>query len=728
MNGFSNKIISIIKDCDCFGKPLTFRINHEREYKSLLGGLSTIIFVMISIIYVTYMTSRFLLRKNLEFIYSTKVVDEGAFLNFTDINFNLAFGVQFTLNGTNAIEKSKKYLKFSMTSNSWNGGTNNITKYHYGLKNCELSDFHVKLEKLFVKNNLNNMFCPIINETSNYTIYGGYTDIYFKFIEIQIKLSEYGIKNREEVKNYLDLYPIEMIIYFLDSSIDYKNRYNPTSIYINSLNRWLDLDLKKESQIFLSPFEFSNDENLIIANGKTLKGTIFEKSQDTSHFIANRTIDDVLGVFIVKVSPKAIQLDRTYQKIPSFIADLTSIIEEILTILILIVNYFETLLIDKKLIQKTLKFKGSKYYDIDYLLSTFHKKEINLNIINLITKQKLNIQREDQFKTTNEKTNKLINDIKFSTLFKNRENDVRNHTENLINYYNSNINETNNNNINNNNNNNKKVKNYLNNRNKNNQNTNRDSNEKHSFSNSNVELINKIGNTNLNENNQNGININNNNNVTYSNNNSYKNITSNNNNKSILKKHLTMNKHKTNNFFVNVNYGINHGKSLPKKKISSLSHSSKLSKSFSSTPNESFNLKEINICEIIFANLCSCFSYKLKKRKILFQKCEKKMYYYLDIFVYIKKIQEIDIIKYCLLDNDQIVLFDYLTTPPIKLSEKNKGVYKEFEKLQKPYIVLNKNEINKLFGIYKKIAQKHHLNFEDIKLLRLVNADIDFLK
>jgi len=441
MKGNNNKLISIIKDCDCFGKPLTFRINHEREYKSLLGGVSTIIFVMISLVYITYMTSRFLLRKNLEFIYSTKVVDEGAFLNFTDINFNLAFGVQYTLNGTNAIEKSKKYLEFSMTSNSWNGGTSNITKYKYGLKKCELADFDAKVEKLFVKNNLQNMFCPILNETSNYTIYGGYTDVYFKFFEIQIKLSEYGIKNREEVKNYLDLYPIEMIIYFLDSSIDYKNRYNPTSIYINSLNRWLDLDLKKESQIFLSPFEFSNDENLIIANGKTLKGAIFEKSQDTSHFIANRTTDDVLGVFIVKVSPKAIQLDRTYQKIPSFIADLTSIIEEILTILILIVNYFETLLIDKKLIQKTLKFKGSKYYDIDYLLSTFHKKEINLNIINLITKQKLNIQRENQFKTTNEKTNKLINDIKFSTVFKKKENDVKIHTENLFNYCNSNLNE-----------------------------------------------------------------------------------------------------------------------------------------------------------------------------------------------------------------------------------------------------------------------------------------------
>ena len=714
MNGFNNKLISIIKDCDCFGKPLTFRINHEREYKSLLGGLSTIIFVMISLIYITYMTSRFLLRKNLEFIYSTKVVDEGAFLNFTEINFNLAFGVQFTLNGTNAIEKSKKYLKFSMTSNSWNGGTSNITKYKYGLKNCELKDFDPKVEKLFVKNNLNNMFCPIINETSNYTIYGGYTDIYFKFIEIQIKLSEYGIENREEVKNYLDLYPIEMIIYFLDSSIDYKNRYNPTSIYINSLNRWLDLDLKKESQIFISPFEFSNDENLIIANGKTLKGAIFEKSQDTSHFIANRTNDDVLGVFIVKVSPKAIQLDRTYQKIPSFIADLTSIIEEILTILILIVNYFETLLIDKKLIQKTLKFKGSKYYDIDYLLSTFHKKEINLNIINLITKQKLNIQRENQFKTTNEKTNKLINDIKFSTVFKKKENDVKIHTENLYKYCNSNINENNKND--------KKIKNYINNNN-NNKNTNRESNEKHSFSNSNVELINKIGNTNLNENNQNGIN----NNITYSNNNNYELMCAS-NNKSILKKHFTINKQKTNNFFINSNYGITQGKSLIKKKLTSLTHSSKLSKSLSSSPNESFNLKQINICEIIFANFCSCFSYKLKKRKMLFQKCEKKMYYYLDIFVYIKKIQEIDIIKYCLLDNDQIVLFDYLTTPPIKLSEKNKGVYKEFEKLQKPYIILNKNEINKLFGIYKKIAQKHHLNFEDIKLLRLVNADIDFLK
>ena len=37
----------LIKDCDCFGTFVTFRINKENELKSLFGGFSTIIYSMI---------------------------------------------------------------------------------------------------------------------------------------------------------------------------------------------------------------------------------------------------------------------------------------------------------------------------------------------------------------------------------------------------------------------------------------------------------------------------------------------------------------------------------------------------------------------------------------------------------------------------------------------------------------------------------------------------------
>ena len=40
-----------IKACDGFGTFITFRINEDIEYKSLIGGCSTILFVIITVVY-----------------------------------------------------------------------------------------------------------------------------------------------------------------------------------------------------------------------------------------------------------------------------------------------------------------------------------------------------------------------------------------------------------------------------------------------------------------------------------------------------------------------------------------------------------------------------------------------------------------------------------------------------------------------------------------------------
>ena len=71
---FCKCIKRIIKNCDCFGTPLTFRINNDLEYKSLIGGISTILFTLIAGLYISYMSYRFLWRKDFDFIYSNKVI------------------------------------------------------------------------------------------------------------------------------------------------------------------------------------------------------------------------------------------------------------------------------------------------------------------------------------------------------------------------------------------------------------------------------------------------------------------------------------------------------------------------------------------------------------------------------------------------------------------------------------------------------------------------------
>ena len=655
MKNCKDSFLSFIKQCDLFGKPISFKYNNDIEYKSIIGGINTIIFVMLSLIYIMYMSYRFILRKDINFIYSTKIVSEGAFLNLTEINFNLAFGIQFTENGTNAIEYSKKYIEYSITSNEWNGGTDNITYFVYDFNKCNFSDFPNETKNIFFKNKLNLLYCPVLNNSVNFTLYGGYTDIYYKFIEIKFKLTEYAKKNSEEVNKYFSNYPIEMIIYFMDTGIDYKIKNNPTSLYINSINRWLEYSIKKETQIFFSPFVFDDDENLFISKAHTKKGSMFDRTQDTFHYVGEKDLDNTLGSFLVKVSSKVIQYDRSYQKIPSFIADVSSIIEELLTLIIILVDYCEKILMDKNLIQKSFKFKGSKYYDMEYLTSNFKKDKINLNIMTLITKHKLDIHKNHQLLSTNNKTNDLINAIKHSkTVIKKSCNSFKN----------------------------KKIQ---------------SENSDLQNSNSNVDFMSSHFDNKL---------KNNFDNISKISKSSFKNF-------------------KSNFKSVKIIDFENESKNEIKEKKKTL-FNLKIKKNEQN--NENFDLKNLKIIDLLITKFFSCFSNKLKTKNFLFEKCKQKMYYYLDIFVYIKKIQEIDLIKYCLLDNDQLILFNYLSSPPLKFNKKHKGLYKEFENLQTNYKFLDKREIDKLIGIYKKISNKNQLNFEDIKLLRLVNAEIDFFK
>ena len=48
---------------------------------------------------------------------------------------------------------------------------------------------------------------------------------------------------------------------------------------------------------------------------------------------------------------------------------MSAILFEILSLL----NFVERKAVDHKLIEKMLKFRGSKYYDIDYLINVFNK-------------------------------------------------------------------------------------------------------------------------------------------------------------------------------------------------------------------------------------------------------------------------------------------------------------------------------------------------------------------
>ncbi len=65
-------------------------------------------------------------------------------------------------------------------------------------------------------------------------------------------------------------------------------------------------------------------------------------------------------------------MTRQYQKFPSFIADVSSLLEELYIIFVIFVNFFERKGIEKHLIKEMLKYNGSDKYNVPYLKSVFN--------------------------------------------------------------------------------------------------------------------------------------------------------------------------------------------------------------------------------------------------------------------------------------------------------------------------------------------------------------------
>jgi hypothetical protein len=67
-----------------------------------------------------------------------------------------------------------------------------------------------------------------------------------------------------------------------------------------------------------------------------------------------------------------------------------------------------------------------------------------------------------------------------------------------------------------------------------------------------------------------------------------------------------------------------------------------------------------------------------KRRYNATKSAEFRIHYYMDIYNFIKKMQEIDLLKYCLFDKDQIMIFDFISKTPFKIGNEGEEIfYKE---------------------------------------------------
>ena len=645
MKKYSKEIKTFIKKIDFFATYISFKVNEEIEYKSLIGGTFTIIYVIFALGYIIIMSTNFIKRKNLNFIYSNKIMRQ-PFVNLSDISFTFAFGIQYSESTFPAIEDLYLYFNYTIKLIEW-VGKDDINEKYLQFRKCEVTDFP-NLEIRYYLNDLDDMLCPIYDSYTNFSIDGLYTNNYYKYISITLSLTDYAFENYETLTQLLNENPIEMAIFFKDTSIDYENRKKPLLPYLNFNYKGIDLDFIKKTIITISSLEFISDENFFTDNSNLTTEAMFSSSQDSFRYIKQREENKENEIFeyIIEANPKLVQLKRIYEKLPQFVASISGILGFICLLLLVIANLIERKAINQKLIHRMLKFRGNKNIDINYFTQKFKNKiKKDLNKFNKEIHYQNTIYEDDFLEKENSINHNISHDLNQNLISEginiiNTESTPQNIVKNII-----------------------------------------------SESTKNKEVrINK------------------------------KDINRSKENK--LENHIKIQlKNKTRDLEKEINE-ISSMKEINKTEMTNQTLESK---------KEQEDLAKLNIIQIIYTVLCSFCSKKWNKKYKLIKSAEKKINYYMDIITYIKTVQEFELLKEMLFNENFLRLFQFVSKPTMKILNNDFVFCHHFERENIPFKIIGKKEIDVLYTNYKEILQEQ-LTKEKLKLLNLIKGEINFLE
>ena len=100
----------------------------------------------------------------------------------------------------------------------------------------------------------------------------------------------------------------------------------------------------------------------------------------------------------------------------------------------------------------------------------------------------------------------------------------------------------------------------------------------------------------------------------------------------------------------------------------------------------------------------------------------------MNINTYIKKLQEIETLKFLILSKEQLNLFNFLNKPLICVNSFNSEIYEDYLLEINRKIIINKDEVDLIHQSYNNIVNKNEKNTIEEKLLQLVETEIKTLQ
>jgi hypothetical protein len=377
---------------DYFGINLAFRKSEDEDsFTSVIGGVIFIIVFSLSMYYCTLNFIPFITRNSYTSMTNVKSIVPNSKINFTEVGINIGYNLIYEGNNTVISDDVAKYFTITSKLVKVVNATYRDTTVLPTTK-CTPALMFNKPE--FNQVNGDSFQCL---DHKSLSIEGSYTSNPFTYIDVTVALDKTTANTNAQV--YLDLFRKNSILFnmiYMESTLDLDDFDKPVNTYISSFLAYIDYWTIRKINFFFSSFYFENDDDLFVEDYSSVKS--FNQNNEFyeySTYLNDRSLNpnqyNLLKIYI-RSSPNVVYISRQYQKLGTYLADMSGLISNILLIIYVITNYINTFIAEQSIMNRMLCYK-------DFIQVKNSERQIDL--INTIR----NRNRDDQLGNNNDESN-----------------------------------------------------------------------------------------------------------------------------------------------------------------------------------------------------------------------------------------------------------------------------------------------------------------------------------
>ena len=339
-------IKSLLKTIDIFGITFSFRYKDKEKYKTSLGGLIVLLFLILVLVVGIYYLIPFAKRKNYTIVYYTMNLASTEEVSMFQSYSNFAIGLVCEDNKNEKLsvhDLLKIRCRFtSYVKNS--DGTNKKYPKDLQTHSCNYNDFYNRYDNQVDYLGLSSFECL---EDKQDKIQGIYDDQIFSYFEFTL------VGRNDSVLDLLDRFLLEndckFRIVYTEVIIDLNNYKEPITQYLNEAFIQLNPNLYTKRNIFFMNQYFINDDYLLFVFGEddenTQVKTLYSRYEEYTQykgFERNKNKMDNYANYakiFLRADLKKTIINRKYQKFMEFYADASSILIAIYEIIVIIFNF-----------------------------------------------------------------------------------------------------------------------------------------------------------------------------------------------------------------------------------------------------------------------------------------------------------------------------------------------------------------------------------------------------